>query len=178
MSESLVAMRPEAELSRPALPSGALSLPWRDPHAIPPRELAAYIGALEQACLENPRSADLRTVLGMAHAVNYDVPQSMESLEIAVALEPDSFWATYKYAELHYRLRALNRAEELTTTALNLARNGWQLSLARRQLQEVRSLKRSAVRNLTWNISWKRHAGRLVALSAALLTAALAFMWR
>ena len=178
MSESLVATRPETALAGPAVPAGALSLPWRDPHAIPPMELAAYIGALEQACLENPRSADLRTVLGMAHAVNYDVPQSMEALEVAVALEPDNFWAAYKYAELHYRLRALNRAEELTTTALNLATNGWQLSLARKQLQEVRSLKRSAVRNLSWKISWKMHAGRLVALSAALLAVAVAFLWR
>jgi cytochrome c-type biogenesis protein CcmH/NrfG len=84
----------------------SLSVPWRDPHAIPPTELAAYIGALEQACLDNPQSADLRTVLGMAHAVNYDVPQSMEALEVAVSLDPTTSGRASKYAELHYRLRA------------------------------------------------------------------------
>ena len=142
---------------------------------VPATELAAYIGALEQACLDNPQSADLRTVLGMAHAVNYDVPISMEALEMAVSLDPDNFWASLKYAELHYRLRAQNRAEVLTTTALNLATNGWQLSLARKQLQEVRTLKRNSIRNLSWKMPV---AGPIVALSATLLAVAVAFMWR
>ena len=173
MSESLVAAGQPAALAGPPVPAGALSVPWRDPHAVPPGERAAYIGALEQACLDNPRSADLRTVLGMAHAVNYDVPKSMEALEIAVSLEPENFWATFKYAELHYRLRALNRAEELTNAALTLATNGWQLSLARRQLQEVRALKRNSVRNISWKVSI---AGPLIALSATLLAVAVALM--
>jgi len=175
MSESLLAMRPPTALSGTSFPISSLSVPWRDPHAVPPTELAAYIGALEQACLDNPQSADLRTVLGMAHAVNYDVPKSMEALEVAVSLDPDNFWASLKYAELHYRLRALNRAEELTTTALNLATNGWQLSLARKQLQEVRRLKRQSLRNLSWKMPI---AGPIVALSATLLAVAVAFMWR
>jgi len=175
MSESLLAIRPPTALSGASFPVPSLSVPWRDPHAVPPTELAAYIGALEQACLDNPQSADLRTVLGMAHAVNHDVPKSMEALEVAVALEPENFWASLKYAELHYRLRALNRAEELTTTALNLATNGWQLSLARRQLQEVRTLKRNSIRNLSWKMPI---AGPVLALSATLLAVAIAFMWR
>lgn len=175
MSDSRVATRPPTTLSGPSFPVPALSVPWRDPHAVPPTELAAYIGALEQACLDNPRSADLRTVLGMAHAVNHDVPRSMEALEGAVSLDPDNFWASLKYAELHYRLRALNRAETLTTTALNLAANGWQLSLARKQLQEVRTLKRNSTRNLSWKMPI---AGPVIALSATLLAVAVAFMWR
>jgi hypothetical protein len=118
---------------------------------------------------------DLRTVLGMAHAVNHDVPKSLEALEVAVSLDPGHFWASFKYAEIHYRLRALNRAEELSTTALNLATNGWQLSLARKQLQEVRALKRNSTRNLSWNMPI---AGPALALSVTLLGVAIAFMWR
>ena len=175
MSETLPALRPAGALSGPSLPAGALSVPWRDPHAIPQAELVTYIGALEQACLDNPQSADLRTVLGMAHAVNYDVPRSMEALELAVSLEPENFWASLKYAELHYRLRALNRAEELTTAALNLAANGWQLSLARKQLQEVRTLKRNCVRNISWKVPVARP---LMALSAVLLGIAVVYLWR
>ena len=53
----------------------------------------------------------------MAHAVNYDVYKSMDALEDARAVDPDNFWAQLKYAELHYRLRALNRAEEETRKA-------------------------------------------------------------
>ena len=70
----------------------------------------------------------------MAHAMNYDVYKSMDALEAAVQLEPDNFFAQLKYAELHYRLRALIRAEEETLKASELAGNAWELSLARKQL--------------------------------------------
>jgi deoxyhypusine synthase len=73
-------------------------------HNVSPGELSAYIQQLEQACLDNPRSAELRTCLGMAHAVNYDVYKSMDALEDARAVDPENFWAQLKYAELHYRL--------------------------------------------------------------------------
>lgn len=126
-------------------------LPWRDPQTVPPEELAACIQLLEKACLENPESADLRTCLGMAYAVNYDVYRSMDALEAATALDPEHFWAQLKYAELHYRLRVLPRAEEETLKAVNLARNPWQLSLARKQLQEIRRLSHESVRNVIWN---------------------------
>ena len=62
-------------------------VPWRDPHTVSPTQLAEYIGILERACEENPRSADVRTCLGMAYAMNYDVYKSMDALEYAVQME-------------------------------------------------------------------------------------------
>ena len=76
------------------------------------QELAVYIRTLELACLEQPQSADLRTCLGMAHAVNYDVYKSMDALEAATRVDPTHFWAQLKYAELQYRLRALRRRRD------------------------------------------------------------------
>jgi hypothetical protein len=125
-------------------------VPWRDPHNIAPRELTAYIEHLERACLENPRSADLRTCLGMAHAVNYDVQKSLDALEDARTVDPDNFWAQLKYAELHYRLRVLDKAEVETRRAADLAASPIQLVLARKQMQEIRTLKQSCVRNVHW----------------------------
>src|SRR5262245_23828142 len=121
------------------LPAPAATLPpvpWRDPHGVPPGELTAYIQALERACAENPHSGDLRTCLGMAHAVNHDVYKSIDALEDAIAVEPDHFWAQLKYAELHYRLRALSKAEVETRKAADLAQNPMQLAIARKQMQE------------------------------------------
>src|SRR2546425_11678089 len=106
-------------------------VPWRDPQTVSPEVLAGYIQRLEQACLDNPRSADLRTCLGMAYAVNYDVYKSMDALEEATSIAPEHFWAQLKYGELHYRLRALPKAEDETLKAVNLAQNPWQLSVAR-----------------------------------------------
>jgi hypothetical protein len=125
-------------------------VPWRDPHTVSPEDLAGYIQHLERACAENPHSADLRTCLGMAHAMNYDVYRSMDALEAAVNLEPANFWAQVKYAELHYRLRALVVAERETLKAIDLASNAWELSLARKMLQEIRTLARSGTQKPEW----------------------------
>src|SRR6266508_577412 len=138
-----------AELTQPS----ALRLPpvpWRDPHTVSPATLKNEIQSLELACEQNPRSADLRTCLGMAYAMNYEVYKSMDALKLAVELEPDHFFAQLKYAELHYRLRALIKAEQETLKASELAGNGWELSLARKQLQEIRRLMREGTQKPEW----------------------------
>lgn len=132
-------------------PIKILPVPWRDPHSVSPTQLAEYIGFLEKSCEENPRSADLRTCLGMAYAMNYDVYKSMDALEAAVALDTTHFFAQLKYSELFYRLRTLERAEEETVKALDLAGNGWELSLARKQLQDIRNKRRNGTQKPTWN---------------------------
>jgi len=122
---------------------GALPpVPWRDPHTVSAEKLMDYIRTLEQACVDNPNSADVRTCLGMAYAMNYEAYKSMDALEAACQINPQSFWARFKYAELHYRLRALPKAEEETARALDLAMNALEVSLARRQLLEIRRLMR------------------------------------
>src|SRR5205823_9599422 len=119
-------------------------------YGVSPADLAVYIQHLEEACLANPQSADLRTCLGMAHAVNHDVHKSMDALEDARTVDPEHFWAQLKYAELHYRLRALNRAEEETRRAADLAANPIQLAMARKQMKDIRDLKHTCVRNVEW----------------------------
>jgi hypothetical protein len=150
-------------------------VPWRDPYTVSPADLTAYIQQLEAACLANPQSADLRTCLGMAHAVNYDVYKSMDALEDARAVDPESFWAQLKYAELHYRLRALNRAETETRRAADLAGNPFQLALARKQMKDIRELKHSCIRNVEWTKSLVPPA---LTLAGMVLVVFVAMMWR
>jgi len=133
----------QAELeTRPATRSILPSVPWRDPHTVSPEKLKDYIRALEQSCVENPGSADLRTCLGMAYAMNYDAYKSMDALEAACEINPSSFWARFKYAELHYRLRALPKSKQEMLGALELATNRFEASLARKYLLEIRRLMR------------------------------------
>jgi tetratricopeptide (TPR) repeat protein len=146
MSEA-IAITPAALLSE--LEPSAL-LPWRDPYTVSPADLTLHVRRLEALCEANPHSADLRTCLGIAHAVNYDVYKSMDALEAAIDLDPFNFAAQVKYGELLYRLRALNRAEEETLKAVDLARNAIQLAIARKQLTEIRTLRRHSVRNVHW----------------------------
>jgi len=172
MSNALVSnttrLQPRADDALPPVP-------WRDPHGVSPADLAVYIQQLEQACLANPQSADLRTCLGMAHAVNYDVYKSMDALEDARTIDPDNFWAQLKYAELHYRLRALTRAEEETRRAADLAANPFQLAMARQQMKEIRALLHTSVRNVHWT---KPLTVPAVALSALLVLMFVVMMWK
>ena len=154
---------------------GPLPVPWRDPHGVAREDLATYIKQLEAACVANPRSADLRTCLGVAHAVNFDVYKSMDALEDALRLEPDNFWAQLKYGELHYRLRCLNRAEEETRRAADLATTPLQLALARQQMKEIRALLHSCVRNVQWTRPLTVPA---LAFSAMIVVMFVAMMWK
>src|SRR5258707_14682728 len=132
-------MSTELALRTASLEPGRLPpAPWRNLQTVQPAALAEYIRTLEKACEENPQSVDLRTCLGMAHAVNYDVYKSMDALEAAVRLNDRHFFAQFKYAELHYRIRALHRAEAETLKGLDLAGNAFEDSLAHKQLLEVR----------------------------------------
>ena len=151
-------------------PSGALPpVPWRDPYSVARQDLQAYIAKLEVVCAANPGSADLRTCLGMAHAVNYDVYKCLDALEDARAIDPENFWAHLKFAEIHYRLRVLNRAEEETRRAADLAANPLQLAVARRLMKDIREAKHSSIRNVEWTKPLVRPALALAALIGVLI---------
>ncbi len=156
-------------------PQAVPSVPWRDVHDVAPGDLAAYIQKLEALCLEHPQSADVRTALGMAHAVNLDVYKSMDALEDARAVDPDNFWAQLKYAELHYRLRILDTAEKETKRAADLAANALQLAMARKQLSEIRALKQSCVRNVHWT---KPLTAPVLMLGAAMVVMFVVMLWK
>src|SRR6266568_1940029 len=133
-----LAVRTAASLEPGRLPLA----PWRDSHTVQPAALAEYIRTLERMCDDNPQSVDLRTCLGIAHAVNYDVYKSMDALEAAVQINGRHFLAQFKYAELNYRIRALHKAEAETIKAMDLAETAWEQSLAHKQLLEIRRLLR------------------------------------
>src|SRR5262252_6857397 len=159
----------------PQAPSSLPPVPWRDPHSVSPKDLAAYIAQLEQACIDYPQSSEVRTCLGIAHAVNLDVYKSMDALEDARTVDPQNFWAQLKYAELHYRLRALNAAEEETRRAAELAENPLQLTLARKQMQAIRTLKHGSIRNVHWN---KPLTVPALVLSAGIVALFVVMLWR
>jgi len=160
----------------PAAEPGLLPpVPWRDPHTVSPTELAAYIRTLEKLCEENPQSVDLRTCLGMAHAVNYDVYKSMDALEAAVQLNDRHFFAQFKYAELHYRIRALHKAERETIKAMDLAETAGEQSLAHKQLLEIRRLMRDGTQKPEWTQSLKMPVIVLMLMTVIL---SMAVIWK
>ena len=107
--------------------------------------------------------------------MNYDGYKSMDALEDAKSIDPEHFWAQLKYSELHYRLRALPKAEDETLRAVDLAQNAWQLSVARKQLQEIRKLRHESVRNVHWT---KPLTAPALVLSAMMLLIFVVMMWK
>ena len=96
-------------------PTALPPVPWRDPHAVSPADLAAYIQQLEAGLPRQP------AVGRSAHLPRHGARRELRRLQVdgrargrARRSIPSNFWAQLKYAELHYRLRALNRAEEET----------------------------------------------------------------
>ena len=172
-STALELVRPEAVSLRETAPVRILPVPWRDPHSVSPAELAAHIRNLEKAVADNPQSPDLKTCLGMAYAMDYKAYRSMDVLQAAAAQDPNHFFAQFKLAELFYRLRALPRAEEETLKAVALAANGWELGMARRQLQEIRQRIREGTQKPEWNKPLKTPAIAFVAVTICLCFLAL-----
>ena len=159
MADPTIAMLKRSEaLSSAQGPNRLPALPWRDPHSIPPEKLAEFIESLTQACAQNPDNADVRTCLGIAYAMNYDPQRSMDALEEARRIEPENYFAQLKYAELLYRMRVIDRAETETLRALDLAGNNWEMAGARRQLNEIRQLRRKGLVRPDWTKSLKGSA--------------------
>ena len=165
-------MEAGALVARPG--SSIPAVPWRDPHTVSPRDLAGYIGSLELSCREHPDSPELWTCLGMAYAVNHDVVKSMDALETATAVEPTHFWARLKNGELHYRLRTLDVAEDETLKAVEVAETALQLSMARKQLREIRAINPRRVRRDAPASAW----GRALFLAGLFLVAVAVVIWK
>jgi hypothetical protein len=157
-------------------PIHVLPVPWRDPHTVSPAELTEYIGFLEKACEDHPQSADIHTCLGMAYAMNFEAYKSMDVLEKAVKIDETHFFAQLKLSELWYRLRGLQRAEQETLKALQLAGNAWELSLARKQLQTIRELMRAGTQKPEWNKPLRTPSMLLMALMV--LLSLVRVIWR
>jgi hypothetical protein len=157
-SPTIAILKRSETLAAAQRPSRLPALPWRDPHSVPPEKLAEFIESLTIACAQNPDNADVRTCLGIAFAMNYDPQRSMDTLEEARRIEPENYFAQLKYAELLFRMRIIDRAETETLRALDLAGNNWEIVVARRQLCEIRQLRRNGLVRPDWTKSLKGSA--------------------
>ena len=100
---------------------------------------------------------------------------SAGSVRSAYSVDGTNFWAQMKYAELHYRLRAMRVAEQETLKAIELAQNHWQLGVARRQMQEIRRFTCEGARDVT---STKSLVPPTIALSLILLVTFVVMLWK
>ena len=77
-------------------------------------------------------------------------------------------WRVFQIRHLSAERDRLIAAERETLKALDLATNAWELSLARKQLQEIRRLMREGTQKPEWTKSLTKPALVLMAMMIAL----------
>jgi hypothetical protein len=143
---ALAAPAPSSVLAKvPEKAQGLLLRMFIDPYLLEKPERADLVAQLHESVVANPRVPELRVLFGMALCVNFEVPDAIEELRVAVQLDPQSFIAQLKIGELWMRLRVMDKAEEHTRQAALLAQNLPQSELARRQAASIRTMKQAGI---------------------------------
>jgi tetratricopeptide (TPR) repeat protein len=142
-SRESIQAQAQAPLALPGVPAHAQSSLLRmfaDPRVLAKEEIIELVENLSRCVDEYPENSDLRVVYGMALCVNLQGQEAMEELGEAVRLAPQSYIAHLKMGELWMRLRVMNKAQEHTQQAANLAQTMAQSDLARRQAATIRTM--------------------------------------
>lgn len=127
---------------------------FADPRVLEKDEKEFLVAQLSDFVEQYPNVSELRVLYGMALCVNLEVQDAMEELGEAVALDPDSFIANLKMGELWMRLRVMQKAENHTQRAAQLAQNIAQSDLARRQAATIRTMRREGIERSGYASKW------------------------
>jgi cytochrome c-type biogenesis protein CcmH/NrfG len=153
-TDALTAPAPLTLVGVPARTQVLLLRMFADPRVLAKEEKAEIVKQLRECVALHPNDSTLRVVFGMALCVNLDVQQAMEELGEAVALDPNSFIAHMKMAELWMRLRVCTKAQDHTHHAAMLAQNMAQAEMARRQAITLRTMLREGIERDGYRIPW------------------------
>jgi len=127
---------------------------FADPRVLEKDEKEFLVAQLGDFVEQYPKVSELRVLYGMALCVNLEVQDAMEELGEAVSLSPDSFIAHLKMGELWMRLRVMQKAENHTQRATQLAQNMAQSDLARRQAATIRTMRREGIERGGYASKW------------------------
>ena len=170
MSDSISSVVTNSDLSlQPGPETGLAAHLWRDPTSVPREVVRSKIAQLQSECARQTENADLWTCLGIAFAMDFQIHNSLKALSHAVSAQPNHFWARFKLAELHYRLRTLEIAEQESAAALALASDVAELAIAQKQLQTIRHLRREGTQKPAWSKNLRPPVLALAALLAVVL---------
>jgi len=154
-TNALVESLPSLSLASISAPAQQLLMRmFSDPRLLEKSESAELVAQLRECAAMQPKSSELRVLLGMALCVNLNVQEAMEELGEAVSLNPNSYIAHLKIGELWMRLRVCTKAADHTRQASLLAQNLAQSELARRQAATIRTMMREGVERGGYRTPW------------------------
>jgi len=103
------------------------------------------VGLLRQSVDQDAESFYAQLALGIALTKALEIPEAQTALEAAIRLDPRSFWAHLRMAELYHRVGVPTVANDELQTALDLAVSTDEKKIARDLLaaEERRAPKRA-----------------------------------
>lgn len=103
------------------------------------------VGVLRQAAGLAPNSHDVQLVLGIALMRTLDLSGAFAAFEVAITLQPRSFFAHFRMGEAYMRVGIPTRAKEYLSTALQLSAGKEQRDMVRKllSLESARAPRRA-----------------------------------
>ena len=135
-----------------------------------PREA---IPRLERVVAVSPDYSDGFVGLGIAYAMDSQVYPALDSFEKAAEVEPSNFYAHFKLAQFHFKLRIPKKGYEEAKRALRYAATPNEKRLVAQILKEEREREAKGLARPTWNRPFSR---RWLQAGMALLVAACLFL--
>jgi tetratricopeptide (TPR) repeat protein len=139
-----------------------------------PREA---IQKLEEAVACAPHYSDGYVGLGIAYAMTSQVYPALDSFERAAELDPTNFYAHFKLAQFHFKLRIPDKGYEEAGRALKCATTPEEKWLVAQILKEERGREAGGVRRPAWSRPysrfWLRVGGALLLMGCLALILSL-----
>ncbi len=136
-------------------------------------EPAAAVLALNAALEHAPNHPDVHVALGVAYAMTSQIYPAIDHLTRASDLEPGSFHAQFKLAQLYFTLRVPAKGYELARRALSCAETLEERRLIAQLLRHERQREHHGIARPWFNKAFSRSALWIAGSGTAALIAAL-----
>jgi len=130
------------------------------------------ISRLENAVTCAPHYSDGCVGLGMAYAMDSQVYLALDSFERAAELDPANFYAHFKLAQFHFKLRIPRKGYEEAECALRCATTLEERRLIAQILKEERAREAGGMSRPTWDKPFSRNwlrVGLAILLAACVI---------
>ncbi len=114
-------------------------------------EPSEAIEKLEIVTALAPHYSDGFVALGMAYAMDSRVYPALDSLERAAEVSPSNFYAHFKLAQLHFKIRVPKKGFEEAAVALKSATTIEERKLVAQLLKEERMREANGLARPTWD---------------------------
>src|SRR5207237_2564179 len=136
-------------------------------------DAVAAVAAFSRSVEHAPAFPPAHLFLGIAYALTSNIYRSIDHLEEAAKLDPDSFAAHYTLAQLNFKLRTPQPGYEAARRALKCVQTLEQRKMLTQLLKEERERERNGIARPSFT---KPFSARMLLLAGSALAAVIIFV--